>query len=121
MSTSPERPLGGQDPYAPKRSREQEQTRPQAVGKLSRGESDDGLDDEPVGLHRIQVVAPPPLVGPAPHPRPDAPGSITARDIALVAIVSLLSGLAVIAFYRFADVPQAPAPQLASASATRMI
>jgi len=89
------------------------------VGKLSHREGDDVLDEEPVGLRAIQVRQP--LVGPAPRPRPDAPRAITARDIALAAIVSLVSTLAVIAFFRFGNTPPAPATQRASAPATRMV
>ena len=122
MSGPPERPLGGQDPYAPKRLREHGPTRLQAVGKPSRGEGEDVLDDEPVALGRIQWVAPPPLVGRAPQPPPDEPRSAFAvRDIGLVALVSMVSAVAVIAFYRFANTPPAPAPRLASASATRVV
>jgi len=122
MSSSPERPLGGHDPYAPKRLREQEPTKPQAVGKPSGDEGDDVLDDEPVGLRRIQLVAPPPLIGRPPQPRPDAPRSrTTARDIGLAAMVSMVSALAVVAFYRFSNAPPAPAPRLAAASATRVV
>jgi len=118
MSSSPERPLGGQDPYAPKRTRDQEPARPQSViGKpSSRSEPDDSDDDEPVGLRRIQPV-PPPLIGRPPQPRAEMRrSSITARDIGLVAIVSMVSALAVIAFYRFASAPAptSPAPQLAA-------
>jgi len=128
MSSSPERPLGerplgerplgDQDPYAPKRLRGQEQTKPQAVGKLSRGEGDDVPGDEPVGLRRT----PPPLIGRPPQPPPEAlRSSTTARDIGLSAIVGIASALAVVAIYRFASTPPAPAPQLASASATRLV
>jgi len=119
MSSSPERPLGDQDPYAPKRLRGQEQTKPQAAGKVSRGEGDDVLDDQPVGLRR---TPPPPLIGRPPQPPPEAlRSSTTARDIGLSAIVGIVSALAVVAIYRSASTPPAPAPQLASASATRLV
>jgi len=89
------------------------------VGKLSRGDDVDVWEKEPVSPRRIQLVAPPPLIGPPPQPRPDAPrGAITAREIGLV-VVSIMSAAAVIAFYRLTDTP--PAPRLASAPATRVV
>jgi pyruvate/2-oxoglutarate dehydrogenase complex dihydrolipoamide acyltransferase (E2) component len=88
--------------------REQEQTKSQAVGKLLRGKGEDVLDDEPVGLRGIQLVVP--------------RRSITTRDIGFAVTVSIVAaGLAVTAFSLFANTQPASEPQLASASATRVV
>jgi type IV secretory pathway VirB10-like protein len=78
MSSSPEWPLGGQDPYA-----------------LSRGEGDDVLDDELLG----QLVALPPL------PRPYVPRR---RRIRLAIIVSALAAIAFYRLFVITQPAQVP-------------
>jgi ABC-type branched-subunit amino acid transport system substrate-binding protein len=106
------------DPYAPRRS-SQEQTKLQAVSP-NRGDAIDPADDDmPLGLRRGRP-SPPPLVGPPPTPRVEArPAFITARELVLIAVVSIVSALVVVGVYRFANKDAAPAaaPQLAANTA----
>ena len=116
MSGSSERPTGTQDPYAPRRS-SQEQIKLQAVSP-SRGDVGEPADDEiPASLRRGRP-SPPPLVGPAPVPRAEPrPAFITTRELVLIAVVSVVSALVVVGVYRFASKDTAAVPQLAASSA----
>jgi ABC-type branched-subunit amino acid transport system substrate-binding protein len=101
--------------------RDQEQPRPQAerpAGRPTRVGADDPAENEQqIPWRRAQPSrSPPPLVGPAPVPRPEPRRSFTTQ-LVLLAGVSILSGLAVAAVYKFGnEVSPSAAPQLASAS-----
>ena len=116
MSGSSERPNGILDPYAPRRSA-QEQTKLQAVSP-ARVDANEPADDEiPASLRRGRP-SPPPLVGPAPVPRAEPrPAFITTRELVLIAVVSVVSALVVVGVYRFANKDTAAAPQLAASTA----
>ena len=118
MSNSPERPTSIPDPYAPKRLRDHDQ-KPRSIAP-----ADDYSDDEPpITLRRMQSpsVAPPPLIGRPPLPPAEPSRSfITAREVALLAIVSIVSALVVIAFYKLANDVMPAGPRVA-ANATRAV
>jgi len=118
MSAASDWPAGPQDPYAPKRPRDPEQSRPQAERPSSRPFRVDADDlsesDREIEWLRLRPTAVQPLIGRPPlEPR----RSFTAQ-FALLAGVSILSALAVVVFYRFANRAATPAaaPQLASSS-----
>src|SRR5215510_6701868 len=102
MSNSPDRPNGNQDPYAPKRVRDQDAPRPVTSSKEtlpSRVElSDFGDNDPPISFRR---TAPTPLVAPAPPPPTESRRSIiTVREVVLLSLVSIVSALVVIVGYK---------------------
>lgn len=122
MSASSDSPFGRQDPYAPKRLRDQEPTKSQSDTpsvRPSRVEADDLADGEPqIPWRRAKpAAAPPPLVGPPPRVPMPEPRSIM-KQLTLLAGVSIVSALAVVAFYRFTNqaAPPADSPRLASSS-----
>ena len=126
MSASSDSPAGPPDPYAPKRLRDLDQTRSQSdrlSGRPSRGEGDDLADNEPQIPWRRPKPAPvpPPLIGQPPRVPEPEPRSFM-KQVTLLAGVSIVSALAVIGYYKFADNASPPAarPQLA-ASATRPV
>ena len=121
MSAASDLPFGPQDPYAPKRHRDPEQSRPQAErppSRPSRVEADDlSESDPPIQWLSVRPAALQPLIG-----RPSLPPPEPRRPfMPLLAGVSILSALAVVAFYRFTNHAAAPAtaPQLASSSMWR--
>src|SRR5262249_60116114 len=82
------------------------------------GGADDSTEIEPqIPWRRAQPArSPPPLVGPAPVPRPEPRRSFTTQ-LVLLAGVSILSGLAVAAYFKFGnELSPSVAPQLASTS-----
>src|SRR5262245_54245962 len=119
MSAASDLPAGPQDPYAPKRPRDPEQSRPQAErpsNRPSRVEADDLPESDPqIQWLRVRPAVAQPLIERLPLPSPETRRSFMAQ-FALLAAVSTLSALAVVAFYRFANRAAAPdtAPQLAS-------
>src|SRR5215472_2048606 len=120
-SSSSEPPFGHQDPFAPKRLRDQEQSRPQLrpAARPSSIEADDSTESEQIPWRRVRPSSTPPsLIGPAPVPRPEPRRSLMAQFMLLagVAIVSALSAAAIYRFSNGASVPAAT-PQLASNSA----
>jgi branched-chain amino acid transport system substrate-binding protein len=121
MSASSNQPLGPHDPFAPRRIRDQDQTRSQPdrpAGRPTRVDADDPAEIEPQIPRRGMNPSPsrPPLVGPAPIPRPQPRRSFTTQLVLLVS-VSILSGLAVAAIYKFSnEASPSAAPQLASSS-----
>src|SRR5262252_1214904 len=121
-SSSSEPPFGHQDPFAPKRLRDQEQSRPQLrpAARPSSIEADDSIESEQqIPWRRVRPSSTPPsLIGPAPVPRPEPRRSLMAQFMLLagVAIVSALSAAAIYRFSNGASVPAAT-PQLASNSA----
>jgi branched-chain amino acid transport system substrate-binding protein len=126
MSASSDQPLGPQDPFAPKRVRDQEQTRPlsdRLGGRPSRVEADDSTESEAQIPWRRATPSsvPPSLIGRAPVPRPEPRRSFMTQAV-LLAAVSIVSALSVMAIYRFGSEAFAPAatPQLAS-SASRPV
>jgi branched-chain amino acid transport system substrate-binding protein len=122
MSASSDQPVGPQDPFAPKRLRDQQQTRPlreRPVGQPSGVEVDDSTESEadiPWRRARPSSV-PPSLIGRAPVPRPEPRRSFMTQAV-LLAAVGIVSALSVMAIYRFSNEasPPAAAPQLASSS-----
>src|SRR5215831_12479793 len=116
MSAASDWPAGPQDPYAPKRPRDPEQSRPQAErlpSRPSRVEADDLFEtDSEVQWRGVRPAAMQPLIGWPPLPPPEPRRSFMAQ-FALLAGASILSALAVVAFYGFAN---HAAPQLASSS-----
>jgi len=116
MSAASDSPAGPHDPYAPKRPRDPEQSRLQAERPPSRPprvEADDLFESDPeIRWLRVRPAAVQPLVERPPFP-PEPRRSFMAQ-FALLAGVSTLSAVAVVAFYKFAN--HAAAPQLASSS-----
>src|SRR5215468_7581703 len=122
MSNSPERPNGGgQDPYAPKRIRDQDAPR-SVTASPPRSEVGDFADnDPPISLRR--ALPPTPLVAPAPPPPTESRRSIiTVREVALLSVVSIVSALVVIVSYKLLNDGglTGAAPKLA-ASSTRQV
>jgi branched-chain amino acid transport system substrate-binding protein len=121
MSAASDSPAGPKDPYAPKRPRDPEQSRPQAERpsiRPSRVEAEDLSESDPqIQWLRVRPAVVQPLIERLPLPLPETRRSFMAQ-FALLAGVSTLSALAVVAFYRFANRAAAPAaaPQLASRS-----
>jgi branched-chain amino acid transport system substrate-binding protein len=122
MSASSDQPAGPQDPFAPKRVRDQEQTRSlsdRLGGRPSRVEADDSTESEAQIPWRRATPSsvPPSLIGRAPVPRPEPRRSFMTQAV-LLAAVSIVSALSVMAIYRFGNeaFPPAAAPQLASSS-----
>jgi branched-chain amino acid transport system substrate-binding protein len=121
MSAASDSPAGSQDPYAPKRPRDPEQSRPQAERPSSRPshvEADDLSESDPqIQWLKVRPAVVQPLIERLPLPSPESRRSFMAQ-LALLAAVSTLSALAVVAFYRLANRAAAPAaaPQLASSS-----
>src|SRR5215510_4025256 len=117
MSNSPERP-SGLDPYAPKWTRDQDALRPVMSSREDNGFGD---SEPPIAFRRAPT--PTPLIAPAPQPPSESRRSfISVRDVALLSVVSIVSAVAVIVFYKLVnDGPStSTAPRLA-ASATRSI
>src|SRR5262245_27379826 len=112
-----------QDPYAPRKIREQEQPRPvpeRPSSRPSRVEASDLDESEaqiPWRRSRPAVVTLPPLVGPAPvPPRPEPRRSIMGQ-FATFGGASIVTGLSVVAYYHYSNnAPPSPAPHLASNS-----
>jgi len=101
MSNTPERPNGVQDPYAPKRVRDQDTSRSATSSReLPRVDVNDFADNEPpISLRRAQSHTP--LVAPAPPPPSESRRSIvSAREVALLSVVSIVSALVVIVSYK---------------------
>src|SRR5262249_12228445 len=126
MSASSDFPVPPQDPYAPKKLRDQE-ARLQAERPLvrpTREVTEYPEDDEPqIPWRRSRpAVVPPPLIGRAPLPPPEPRRSVMAQ-LALLAGVSIVSALGVVAFYKYASETSSPAAspqQLASTSARQV-
>jgi len=100
MSVRSETPFGPQDPYAPKRIRDQEQTRPQSdrpLDRPARDENGDRVDGHPqIPWRRMKPAAVPP---PAPEPSRSVTG-----QLALLAGVAFVSAVAVMAFHRYVNI-----------------
>jgi ABC-type branched-subunit amino acid transport system substrate-binding protein len=108
---------GNQDPYAPKRFRDQEQTRAPSIRPL-RDERIDISASEPQSPRRGTKPTPvPPLVGVAPLPPAESPRSIMGQ-LALLVGVGIVSAVTVIAFYKYVNTASTPAaaPQVATTS-----
>ena len=119
MSTSPERPIDPEDAFVPKRLREAGQSRPQPDRLTSRPSPfDDDPEGESQSRRRLASPSPPlPLIGRAP-PLPPEPKRSWAMQLMLFTAVGLVSGLSVVAYYRFASNTSPPmaGSQLASSS-----
>jgi branched-chain amino acid transport system substrate-binding protein len=121
MAAASDSPAGPQDPYAPKRPRGPEQSRPQAErpsSRPSRVEADDLSESDPqIQWLRVRPAVVQPLIERLPLPSSETRRSFMAQ-FALLAAVGTLSALAVVVFYRFANRAATPAaaPQLASSS-----
>jgi branched-chain amino acid transport system substrate-binding protein len=106
MSAASDSPAGPPDPYAPKKPRDAEQSRPQAEthsSNPSRVEGGDLSESDPHIQWRMVRPAPvQPLIGWPPLPPPEPRRSFMAQ-FALLTGASILSALAVVAFYRFAN------------------
>src|SRR5215470_19938786 len=121
MSAASDSPAGPQDPYAPKRLRDPEQSRPLAERRSSRPprvEADDLSESDPqIQWLRVRPAGVQPLIEQPPLPPPELRRSFMAQ-FALLAGASILSALAIVVFYRLGNHAAAPAaaPQLASSS-----
>jgi branched-chain amino acid transport system substrate-binding protein len=106
MSAASDSPAGPQDPYAPKKPQDAEPSRPQAERRSSRPSRVDAGDlsgSEPQIQWRAARPAPvQPLIERPPLPPPEPRRSFMAQ-FALLTGVSILSALAVVAFYRFVN------------------
>ena len=106
MSAASDSPADPQDPHAPKRPRDREQSRPQADKPSRRPSRVEALNlsesDPQIQWRRGRLAAEQSLIEwprlPPPEPRRSVIG-----QFALVVGVSLLSALAVVAFYGFAN------------------
>jgi len=113
-----------QDPYAPRKIRDQEQPRPQPERpsvRPSRVEAGDPDESEPqqIPWRRARPAAEmPPLVGRAPLVPPREPRRSIIGQLALVAGVSIATAVGVVAYYRYGTnaPPPPPTPQLAASS-----
>ncbi len=112
MSPRSQSPFGPHDPYAPKRIRDQEQTRPRAerrLGSRLRERNDDLTQGEAqIAWLRMKPAA-------TLRPPPEPPQSL-AGQLALLGGVSFVSALAVFAFYKFVNPASPPraAPRVAA-------
>jgi branched-chain amino acid transport system substrate-binding protein len=119
MSSYPERSIDSQDPYAPRKRRELDQTRSHTDSlsiNPSPDEDDHAGESEPQPPWRASSGRAP-LVGRAPPP-PSEPGGSWWTYLAVAAAVSVASALVVVVSYRLAGnvLSPAAAPQLASSS-----
>src|SRR5215472_8867566 len=121
MGAASDWPPGPQDPYAPKRLRDPEQSRPLAERRSSRPsrvEADDLSESDPqIQWLRVRPAGVQSLIEPPTLPPPKLRRSFMAQ-FALLAGASILSALAIVVFYRFVNHAATPAaaPQLASSS-----
>src|SRR5262249_61219641 len=116
--TAPERPPSTPSPSGQNRLRDPAQ-RPRSLAPPAHYSD----EEPPITLRRMQSpsVAPPPLIGRPPLPPAEPSRSfITAREVALLAIVSIVSALVVIAFYKLANDVMPAGPRVA-ANATRAV